>query len=577
MAHYFSNSQIAELLRNVASALQLASEDQNRFRIIAYHRAADAIEHASSDIKDLWDDQQLDQISGIGESIASYLDELFRTGKVRHFQSLLKTNPPAFYQMLKIPGIGPQTAIKLTRELGITKKAGWLGKLQKAATKHRVPEHLEKSILSFSDDPKRLFIHQAVKISDDILNYLRQCPQVIDCQVLGSLRRQVSTVGDIDIAASTQIPVSVIEYFCRYPKKDQVFDAGNTQASISLVDGLRIDLITTPPQAYGNLLQHLTGSKHHNIALREYALKHGWSMSELGIKSTAGIQTFSDEKSLYRFLGLDYIPPELRENRGEIQSAQNHSLPKLVELTDLKGDLHLHTSFDVQTNHDLGQHPLSTMIDKANSLGYAYIGITEHNPSFSNHTPSQYITILKKKKEMVDYFNENESSPVYVFNGLEVDIRTDGSLAMPAKAIDLLDYLIVSIHSGFNQTRKTVTDRIISALSHPKAKIFGHPTGRLLQEREGLNIDWDRLFEYCQAHQKILEIDSWPNRLDLPDNLVFEAVKRGVKISIDSDAHSHEQMDLLIFGVSTARRGWAKKSDIINTLDLSSLKEVIYK
>jgi len=575
-AHYFSNPEIAELLRNIAAALQLVSEEDNRFRIIAYNRAADAIEHASSDIKDLWDNHELNSVPGIGESIASNLDELFSKGHVFHFQEILKNNPKAFYELLKIPGIGPVTAHKLCHDLGLSKKAGCIAKLKKAAAKGRVSDHLLAPILNYSDAPKRLFLHQATLVAQDLITYLKSCPQVIDCQPLGSLRRQVSTVGDIDLAVSTRIPTSVISHFCAYSKKSQVIEAGNTMASLLLREGTRVDLMTCDPGQFGSLLQHLTGSKHHNIALREHALKLGYSLSEYGVKkiNTRNTHQFTSEKDLYNFLKLDFIPPELREDTGEITAAISHHLPELVQLSDIKGDLHIHTSYDTETSHDLGQSPIAVIIDKAKSLNYSYIGLTEHNPSVANHISGKIYSILQNKKALVEKYNSND---LFLFNGLEIDILFDGQIALSEDCFDLLEYAVVSIHSSFRQTKKKMTERIIRGLSHPKALIFGHPTGRLLQEREGINIDWDSLFDYCQKNHKILEIDSWPNRLDLPDSLVREAVKNGVKIIINTDSHCVDHLDYLKFGVSVARRGWAAKSDIINTYSLSQLKEVIHE
>jgi len=589
-AHYFSNLQIADLLRNVASALQLESEDKNRFRIIAYNRAADAIEHASSDIKDLWDNHELDSVAGIGEAIASYLDELFTRGKVAHFQQIIQKNPPAFYELLTIPNIGPVTAHKLCQELGLSKKAGCLKKLQKAALKGRIPAHLIQTVLDFSPASRRLLLHQATQIAEALVRYLQTCPQVITCEPLGSLRRQVSTVGDIDLAVSTLVPATVISYFCNYPKKSEVLDAGNTKASLMLHDGIRVDLMTCDPKTYGSLLQHLTGSKHHNIALREYALKKGFSMSEYGLKKLIPAKktspsikvregrgvSYETEKELYKALGLDYIPPELREDSGEITAAKAGQLPRLVQLSDIQGDLHLHSSFDTEPAHDLGQHPLARLVEKAKLLNYAYLGLTEHNSSVSNHKIDNIYSILSNKKELVAKYN-NSNREIYCFNGLEIDIQTDGILALPDSCFELLDYAIVSIHSGFRQNKLEMTKRVMAGLSHPKALILGHPTGRLLQQREGISLDWDQLFDFCLKHHKILEIDAWPNRLDLPDTLVREAVKAGVKMIISSDSHSLDHMEYIRYGLSVARRGWATASDIINTYSLTQLKGVIFK
>lgn len=596
-----TNLQLARLFRAVAAVLTLESGDnqKDRFRIVAYERAADAIEHASSEVRDLWVDSQLDNLPGIGKNMASYLDELFTTGKVRHFETILKKYPPSLFEIMEIPGIGPKTAYKLTKMLGINRAHSAITELEKAATKGHIRKiegfgndsesAILKGIQEFKGRTNRLLLPEAQKIADEIIIWLRKSPLVKAADPLGSLRRCAATIGDVDISASTDHPQEVIAHFCNYPRKRRVLEAGEHTASLILSNDYQVDLMVQPQDSYGSLLQHFTGSKHHNISLREYALKKGYSLSEYGIKSIHGSPVltrhgssdefiFSDEKSFYNFLGLDYIPPELREDEGEIAAALRHQLPALIELNQIRGDLQLHSSINIEPSHDLGNSSVSEMAAMAAKLKYEYIGLTEHNPAVSGHTQTRIIDLVKAKTALISEFNDKssvEKSPVYVFNGMEIDIQPSGARALPDSALELLDYACVSIHSSFSGSRDQMTKRVLTALDHPKVRFFAHPTGRLLGSRAGVELDWDKIFDFCLSHKKWLEIDGWPNRLDLPDTLVHEAVKSGVKIVIDTDSHAADQMQYMHFGVSVARRGWATAGDILNTMDLKSFRREV--
>jgi len=575
-----TNLQIAQLLRAVAAALELTPGD-NRFRQIAYERAADAIEHSSSEAKDLWDDNELASLPGVGESIASHLDELFRTGKVRHFDSILKEFPPALFELLDIPGVGPKNALKLCKALGITSAHSAISKLEKAAKKGQVAliegfgedsqAKILTGIIEQKGRSKRLLLNTAQTIADSIQNWMEKIPQVEKINALGSLRRQASTVGDIDLSVASDDARAVIEHFTKYPQKSRVLEAGTQTASLTLPNEYQVDLMVQPSQAYGSLLQHFTGSKHHNILLREYALKKGLSLSEHGIKRAGKVVQFESEQKFYNFLGLDWIPPELREGENEIQLALTHKIPKLVELADIRGDLQIHSNIDVEPSHDLGESTLRELAEKAKQLGYEYIGLTEHNPAVSGHTEGKIEELIKKKTEIVHSFHDS----IHIFNGMEIDIQPGGKRALPDKCLSMLDYACVSVHSSFRQNKSDMTKRVLAALDHPKVKFFAHPTARLLNEREGIELDWDQIFDFCLKNGKWLEIDGWPNRLDLPDVLAHEAVKSGVKIVIDTDSHSADHLDYMRYGVSVARRAWCTRNDIVNTLPLTGMRKLL--
>lgn len=584
-----NNIEISELLRAVAAAYEIKDEKKNRFKIIAYDRAADAVEHLSSEAKDLWDDKKLEQVGGIGESIAGHLAEIFKTGKSKHFESLMKGLPPAMFDLMKVSGIGAKTAYKLAKELKISDKKPLkqLEKLAKAGKIEKLEgfgkdseESILKSLKEEKGREKRMLISYASGISEELISYLKEDKNIKRVDALGSLRRRASTVGDIDLAAATKKPKEALDRFTKYPKKTRILERGDRTASIILPGNIQVDFMVQAPESYGALLQHFTGSKHHNIALREYALKKGMSLSEYGIKKNKKVTKCATEEDFYHKLGMDYIPPELREDMGEIDAAIHHKLPDLLELKDIKADLQIHSSFDIETSHDLGESTMEQIIEKANELGYEYLAFTEHNPSHSKHSEKQIIDLLKRKKEKVDKINSSivnkyEKGVKKVFNSLEIDILPSGKLPVSDKGLELLDFALISIHSSFQQSRSKMTKRVLSAFDHPKVKVFAHPTARKLNHREGIELEWPKIFDFCLKNKKYLEVNAEPLRQDLPDTLVKEAVGKGVKLTMGTDSHNTDSMDNMKYGVYVARRGWATKKDILNTLGLDEFEKMI--
>ena len=562
-----TNLQIAELLRDVAASYQLKDKNKYKFQIIAYERAADAVTHATSELKDLWDDGKLEEVPAIGPSIATHIGDIFKTGHSKHFDEVMKDIPPEAFKLMELPGIGIKTALRLI-----------------AQGKPSEVNKLLEEVLDRRKKTRRHLLPYAAMVAHEVMEYLSECPDTLRIDPLGSLRRQVSTIGDIDLAVATNNPGRVLDFFVKYPKSQKTIEKGEHSASIILPGDIQVDLIAQPVDSYGSLLQHFTGSKHHNIALRELALKKDLSLSEYGIrrsqKPNTKIQKFKTEKEFYKYLGLTYIEPELRENTGEIEAAGVGKLPKLVEFKEVKADLQIHSNFDIETSHDLGANSMEEIIEKGNELDYEYLAFTEHNPSRSGHSDKEVVEILKKKREKIDEINyslnQSKSNRIKkVFNSLEIDILSDGKLAVPEESLDLVDFALVSIHSSFDLDRKLMTKRVISALSHPKALIFAHPTARKLNEREGVELNWPEIFDFCLKNNKWIEINCDPMRLDLPDNLVREAVKRDVKMTLGTDAHNNDGMNNMVFGVSVARRGWAKSGDIINTRTLKEFEELL--
>lgn len=601
-----TNLEIADLLRSVAAAYQIKDDKKNKFRIIAYERAADAVEHLSSESKDLWDDKKLDEVAGIGPSIGGHLNEIFSTGSSKHFNEIFKGIPLAVFELIKLPGVGPKNGFRLAKELNISDNP--IGMLLKQALAGKIAplegfgvdsqNAIIKAIEEYKGKgEKRMLLPYALYNAELVLEWMRKSPVVKHADVLGSMRRRASTVGDIDIAVATDNPKEALDHFTKYPDAKRVFEKGEHTAGIIIPPELHVDLMVQEPESYGSLLQHFTGSKHHNIHLRELAQKKGLSLSEYGITKQDRVKAgegekklwtkFSNEETFYSFLGMEWIPPELREDKGEIEAALLHKIPSLIELKDIKADLQIHSDFNIETSHDLGSSSMNEIVEKANKLKYEYIAFTEHNPSQKGHSEIQIVDLLKKKQEKIREINQNIKvnkdevkggrwSLKKVFNSLEIDILPKGRLPVSDRGMEMLDFALVSIHSSFRLTKVEMTKRVLDALAHPKVKIFAHPTARKINEREGIELDWEKIFDYCLKNSKWLEVNADPMRLDLPDILVYEAVKYGVKLSTGTDAHHVSHMDNMRFAVDVARRGWVKKEDLITSLNFEDFEKVLY-
>lgn len=582
-----TNIEIARLFRNVAAAFSIQDDKKFRFQIIAYQKAADTIENATSQIADLAREGKLDELPGIGTSIKAHLEELSRTGQVKHFEEILSHVPESVFPLLVIPSIGPKTAFKLVTAFSLRDPKTVIEDLKKKATAGEVAklegfgEKSQQDLLRAFAEYKegfgkttRMLLPFAAELGDKLVSYLKVSKDVVAASPLGSLRRCVTTIGDIDIAVATDNPGAVIEHFVNYPYKERMIEKGSATASLLTSGGNQVDLMTQPVESYGSLLQHFTGSKHHNVHLREYALRKGLSMSEYGIKVLKEEKVIhcKTEEQVYEALGMSWVPPEMREDTGEIELAIKHALPKLVELEDIRGDFHIHSNYPIDPSHDLGVDTMESMLKRAKGLGYDYLAFSEHNPSVSNHTKQQIHTILVKRAERIEHLRKSNND-IRILNLLEIDILVNGDLAISDEDFDLLDAGIVSIHSSFGMSEEKMTQRVLKGLSHPKAKILAHPTGRMLNGRSGYTLNWEKIFQFCKANNKALEINSWPQRLDLPDNLIRQAVEKGIKLVIDTDSHATIHMDLMRYGVSMARRGWAKKDDIVNTWEYNRVAD----
>lgn len=583
-----TNTEIADVLRAVAAAYQISDPNGNRFQIIAYNKAADAIEHLSSEAKDVWEEGKLTDISGIGGSIAGHLGDIFKTGTSKHFDQVLGEVPSSVFELIKVPGIGPKTAFRFAHELNISDEKPLEDLLKKAekgliAQMEGMGEKSEKEIIQnlkeFQQKPQeRLLLPRALQLANEVIEWIKKEPSVKAVEQLGSGRRRASTVGDIDIGAATSEPEKVLEHFTKYPNASRTIEKGDVTSSILLPGNIQVDLLAIRPESWGSTLQHFTGSKHHNIALREYALKKGLSLSERGIKNikTGKLTPFASEEEFYKALGLDWVPPELREDMGEIQAGLNHTLPKLVELKDIKADLQIHSDFDIETSHDVGESSMLDIANKALGFGYEYVALTEHNPSQRGHDDKAIIDLLKRKKYKIEQINSSvKKRGVKLFNSLEIDMMPDGELPVPDKGLELLDFALVSIHSSFDKSRSKQTKRVLKALDHPKVKIFAHPTGRRINHRDGVELDWPKIFQFAKENNKWIEINGDPMRLDLPDFLVKEAIDNGILLTMGTDAHHVDGMNNMQWAVDVAQRGWAETKNIVNTRTLEEFEKLL--
>jgi len=567
----YSNKAVSNMLREVEAAYEVKGGDL--FRIRAYGNAATSIEHTSNDIKELWEERSLDEVPGIGKGISSYLDEYFKTGRVTHFEEVKKGLPEGMFKLLDVSGIGPKRAFRLAKEF----KVESIDDLKCAASLHKVSElsgfgeESERDILrrikeleSLGD---RLLFPEALIVAENVISYLKKNPNVKRADPLGSLRRGVSTIGDVDISVACENSKNVINYFVHWEMVREVVSAGDVKATVLLKSGRQVDVVTENPSSYGSLLQYFTGSRSHNIHLRGIAKQKGFTASEHGIKSLESDKetVFSDEKGFYNFLGFDYIPPEIREDTGEVDAAQKGGLPDLIELSDIKGDFHMHSDFLE------GENSIEDMILAGEKMGYQYIGISDHNPSVKSRGEVRAGRDLSERAKIIKETAKRHG--IQVFNGLEVSITAEGKMSLPDTLLQPLDYVIASIHTSFGLPKEKQTERLLAAIKNPYVDIIGHPTGRLLKEREGYELDFDVIFAACARYDKALEINAYPKRLDLSEGPIREAIRRGVKLVIGSDAHDTQSLPGIRYGVTMARRGWAEKGDILNTWDLENVEK----
>ena len=557
------NTAIAKVFQDIADLLELKGE--NQFKVRAYQRAARTIEYLPKEIEIMLDEgEDLKNIPGVGEAIAKKTAELITTGKLSYYEDLKAEFPEGITSLLEIPGIGPKTAKKLG-ELGITSVDG----LEQAINDGRVAgifrlgdktaDNMLHQIQALRRKDQRIPIGEALPVVEEILSALRSLSGVRNLTAAGSLRRFRETVGDIDLMGTADNPEEVVKTFVALPQIKEVLAQGSTKASVILPGGLQADLRMVEHDSFGSLLQYFTGSKQHNIILRQRGQKRGLKLSEYGITDLTGdkLEKFSTEEDFYYRLGLQYIPPELREARQELEMAEQGVIPKLVELSDIKGDFHVHT--DWSDGHD----SIEAMALAAKDSGYRYLAITDHSGGLGIAHGLDAERLLRQIDE-IKQLNQRLDG-IHLLCGIEVDIRADGSLDMPQEMLAELDIVVAAIHSGITQSEEQITRRILGAIENPNVDVIAHPTCRLLGEREPVAVDLEAVFKAAVRHNKALEINAMPSRLDLKDIHVYRARELGVKLILGTDAHSIAHLGFMCFGVGVARRGWCQPQDILNT------------
>jgi len=563
------NSEVAKVFQDIADLLELKGE--NQFKIRAYQRVVRSIEHLPVEVEQLVAEDKLKEVPGVGEAITKKITELVTTGHLGYYEELKADFPEGISTLLDIPSIGPKTAMLLSSELGIRSvdeleaaiTGGKVASLPRMGDK--ITENILRHIQALRRKDQRIPIGEALPVVDEILSRLGQVPGVRNLAPAGSLRRFRETVGDIDLMGTADNASEIIQTFVSLPQVREILASGTTKASVVVSGGLQVDLRIVEHDCFGSLLQYFTGSKQHNINLRERAHRMGLKLSEYGITNlaTGELEKFATEEAFYERQGLEFIPPELREGQQEVERAERGTISKLVELSDIKGDLHVHT------NWSDGHDSIEAMALAARDLGYQYLGISDHS---GGRGIAHGLDAERLKQQIAEIKELNQRiSGIHILSGIEVDIRADGSLDMPDELLAELDIVTAAVHSSMNQSQEQMTRRIIRAIENPNVDVLAHPTSRLLPGREPVAVDMEAIFRAALRTNTMLEINAMPSRLDLKDIHAYRARELGVKLVINTDAHSTEHLAFMRFGVGVARRGWCQAQDIINT---KPLKEV---
>ena len=575
--HKYSNKEITQKLKEVVAAMEVKGD--SFFKIRAYHTAILSIDNLTKSVLELWENNRLGEIPGVGQALIDHLGELFTTGHVREFDKKMEGLPEGMFELIGLRKVGAKTAYKLASNFQLKHRDTVLDEVKKLAQAGKIREldgFSEKSEANILDaienlkmnksEKKRTLLATAEKVVERVRNHMLSNPKIEYCEAMGSFRRRAATIGDLDFAVACEDIETAIEHFLKFPEIKEVLNRGDIKASVVLNNDLQVDLRVIKKKELGSMLQYFTGNMQHNVMLRQYALQNGMSLSEYGIKYQDKLEEFAHEEDFYKRLGLQYIVPELRHGRNEIDLAKKGELPKLIKLDDIKGDIHTHTNFSD------GENTLEEMVKRAVEMGYEYYGISDHAPSVVSRGEAEVKRLIEKRKEEIENLNKHYKN-IKLLYGMEVNILADHTLGLPDEIMSLLDYAIASIHTSFDMDREKMTERVLSALANPHIKIFGHPSGRLINEREGIALNWTKVFEFAAANHKLIEINAQPSRLDLPDDLVTDALKLGCKLIINTDAHNVFSLDYMKYGIDVARRGGASKHDIMNTLSLEKFLE----
>ncbi len=567
------NQEIAKIFFQIADFMKM---EGIAFKPQAYIKVALNLESLNEDVGEIYKKDGLNglqKIPGVGKGLAEAIEEYLKKGKIKTLEDFKKKSPIKLDQLLNVESLGPKKIKVLYEKLGIKN----LKDLEKQAKKHKIAEldgfgeKAEQNILQGIEFLKtasgRLSLGIVLPIAREVIEKLRLLPEVKQISLAGSLRRRKETIGDADILVASDNPKPIMDYFIKLDGVEKVWAKGDTKASVRMKMGFDMDLRVVKEESFGSALQYFTGSKEHNIATRKIAIEQGLKLSEYGLfkrdKPIAG----KTEEGIYNALGLSFIEPELREDGGEIDASLNGKLPKLVKLTDIKGDLHCHS------NWDGGEDSIEEMAESAIKMGYEYLGISDHTKflKIENGLDEKQLLAQKLEIEKLNNLLKIKNCKLKILHGCECNIMNDGSLDIKDEVLEKLDYVIAGLHSSLKMSKKEMTERLIKAMKNPNVDIISHPTTRLLGKREEAQLDFDKILKVARETGTILEVNSSPERLDLNDFYIRRAKAEGVKMIINTDSHQKEQLNLMEYGVSMARRGWVEKQDIINTLPVEEL------
>lgn len=568
-----TNIEIASILNELAYIMEI--NGKNKFKVRAYYNASRRIEELDEELHILAEDGELEKIKGIGKGIAAAIREILEEGYSPLLEELKEGLPDGLLELVNIPGLGPKRAHQLYEELSIDD----LESLKKALNEGRVrslkgfgkksEEKLLKSLKNYEDYRQVHILYKALLKSEEIKSYLEQNKMVTFLETAGSTRRRKELIGDIDILVASNFGQEVSDFFVEAPFIKEVIVKGDKKTSVLTENDFQIDLRIVSEEEFPAALQYFTGSKEHNVKMRERAEKYGLKLNEYGLFKGDKRIKLSNEADIYHALDLDYIIPELREDRGEIEAAEEGRLPDSVQFKDIKGDLHIHSRYTD------GAYPIEELIQEARKRGYNYIAITDHSQSLRVAHGMSIESLLKQMDE-IDRL-QGKYKDIKIFKGIEVDIDFEGNLDYPDDILDRLDLVIASIHSGFNQSEEQITYRIINAMKNPHVNIIGHLRGRIIKKRESYPVDVNRIIDMAVETRTSLEINASPYRLDIDDIICKKAKDRGVKVAINTDTHHLSEFDNMILGIAVARRGWLGREDIINTMELNQLEDFLLK
>ena len=571
------NQSLAKMFYEIAEYLEM---DGVPFKPYAYQKAATTLEALKEDVEDVYRQggvKALRALPGVGDAIAKKIEEYVTTGRLRYYEEFKEKMPIDLDEITRVEGMGPRRAKILFEKLGVRN----LKELEEAARSGRIAplsgfgEKTENNILEAIEFLKRskgrFLLGDLLPVAEGVLEKLRKVKGVERADMAGSLRRMKETIGDVDFLVISRDPERVMDVFVSLPGVEKIWGKGKTKSSVRMAEGFDMDVRVIAPESYGAALQYFTGSKEHNIALRKIAIDRGFKLSEYGLfKGSKNIAARTEEE-IYRRLGLQWIPPEMREDRGEIGLAEGGKLPGLVSEEDIRGDLHIHSDWDG------GSNSIEKIAETARERGYQYVGIADHTKFLKIERGLDEKKIRERNRE-IDRLNERgkkASLPFRILKGCEANIMNDGSIDIRDEVLAELDFVIAGIHSQFKMTRAEMTERIIRALRNPHVDILSHPTGRILKRRDEYEADFDHLLKVAREEGKILEINAYPERLDLNDANIMKAVQAGVRMVVNTDAHHVDQLAVMRYGVAQARRGWANKKDIINTWPVAELLKVM--